>query len=155
MASVITLPPRSLGTYEPISFSGPTRTHAYNQILSDITVEFLLMGNTADEAKSIYHTFAYWHERIAGPNDLGPDRLQYPPHSDITAFNTEYYDNYITDAEVRVFGATHTDGSLIRMQYFDLYPLEIGATQLAWSAPDAPISLSVTFTYYYSRSTPE
>ena len=43
-------PQRTLATYSPFSFGGPTRKVPFNQSFSDIRVEFLLMNNNQ------YHT---------------------------------------------------------------------------------------------------
>ena len=158
-ASTISLPARQLGTHTPSSFNGPTRKHAYVQVFADFDVEFMLSGRTVDEARDLYYGLTYWQQRIAGPSNLNrfgiPQRTE-TPVSDSDMFGAAYYNDYVSDATVTVYSPmlspTGEPVPIMLVDFTDIYPLTIGGTQLSWATADIPVSLPVTFTYFYSQS---
>ncbi len=158
-ARTASLPARQLSTWGPASFNGPTRKHAYMQTFADIDVEFLVMGRTASHARELYYGLSYWQEAIAGPIDRA--RFARPanpgvPRSDTDAFGAAYYDDYVSDATVSIYGPSmRPDGDpleIIRVDLFDVYPISIGQVQTSWDNADTPIALPVTFTFFYAQT---
>ena len=138
------IPGRQLGTYPEFSYVGPTTKHAYGLIFPDIDVEFLLMGQTADDARAIYNTFCNWVHNIAGPERPGdPDSA-----TARDPFSAYYYNEYVTDA----FGTIYSQSGevIVNVKFLELYPVSIGQIATSWESPDAPISFTVTFTYFYA-----
>lgn len=161
MASSITIPGQQLGLYEAFSYSGPTRRQAHTQIFGDLEIEFLLMGNTPEQAREIYLLMTEWHEKIAGPHVEGSQTqslIPSIPTIDTDAFNVEYYDNYVTNASIDIYSpmvsaSTSKPIVILHNTYYGLFPVNVGALTTSWESPDAPMTLPVTFTYYYVRST--
>ena len=158
MAKSVQTPGHNLATFEEFSFSGPTRKHAHTQIFGPLTVEFFMMGQTPEESRSIYQTFVLWHEAIAGAQ-WRPGEADRTPVSDSTLFAVEYYDNYVSNAELKIFspmidpnGAETVPTPVIHNKYFEIYPQAIGGLNTSWESQDAPMTLSVTFEYFYTRS---
>ena len=160
LAKSVTLPQQSLMLDNGFSYGGPTRKHPLGQQFSDIDVEFLLMGSTVQEARSIYFLFSEWQKLIAGPRNIPSNEV---PRSDSTAFAVEYYDNYVAEADISIFTPSISDSfkqenfyenggrvSIITNKYSELYPASIGSIFTSWDSTDSPASLSVTFCYYYS-----
>lgn len=138
-----------LGTYEPFSYVGPTTKHAYGMTFPDIDVEFYLVGKSIDEARQILNTFINWMEYIAGPTQ--PNHIL--SSSMIDPFTVQYYQNYITQAVGEVFSPSDPQTPIIQITFRELYPVAINPIQTSWESPDAPVSLSVTFCYYYQEIT--
>ena len=74
-------------------------------------------------------------------------------------FAIEYYDNYVSEAELKLFSPmvnpTNVDKEptpIIHNKYFEIYPQAIGGLNTSWESQDAPMTLSVTFEYFYTRS---
>ena len=158
MAKSAQTPGHNLATFEEFSFSGPTRKHAHTQLFGPLTVEFFMMGQTPEEARSIYQTFVLWHEAIAGAQ-WRPGEADRTPVSDSTLFAVEYYDNYVSNAELKIFspmidpiGIEKKPTPIIHNKYFEIYPQAIGGLNTSWESQDAPMTLSVTFEYFYTRS---
>ena len=154
MAKSVQTPGHNLATFEEFSFSGPTRKHAHTQIFGPLTVEFFMMGKTPEEARSIYNTFVLWHEGIAGAQ-WAPNEADKVPVSDSTLFAVEYYENYTSNAELKIFsptGAEKEPTPIIHNKYFEIYPQAIGGLNTSWESQDAPMILQVTFEYFYTRS---
>ena len=157
LAKSVTLPQQSLMLDNGFSYGGPTRKHPLGQQFSDIDVEFLLMGSTEQEARSIYFLFSEWQKLIAGPRNIRSNEI---PRSDSTAFAVEYYDNYVAEADITIlspsiknnFNSNFWGGavSVVKNKYSELYPSSIGSIFTSWDSSDTPASLSVTFCYYYS-----
>ena len=151
-ATGFTIPTQQLTTYAPFSYNGPTIDIPHTQIFTDLDVQFILSGKTASEAAKIYQTFARWQEYIAGYRiveglyDLDPTPSSLSGKS---AFSTAYYDDYVTNAIITV--DSPNDSNIVRVEYSECYPKSIGSLQTSWDSPDAPLSLSVTFGYYYAR----
>lgn len=151
VAKTVSSPGSTLATFEAFSYNGPTRKHPHTQIFGPITVEFYLMGADRGEAQSLYHTFLSWHEAIAGPRDVTGNADQ-GIRSDSTYFAIEYYDAYTVDAEFKVYSPQDPDNAIIYNKYFELYPITVGGIQTSWESPDAPLTLSVEFEFYYMQS---
>lgn len=151
MAQSINMTGYNLATFEEFSYIGPTRKHPHTQIFGPMTVEFLLMGQTIEEAMAVNHMFLKWQEKIAGARwDNGTaDRIA---RSDSTFFAIEYYDNYTSDAEVKIYSPQNPDKPIIWNHYQEIYPQALGALSTSWESPDAPMSLSVTFEYFHTSS---
>lgn len=152
VAKSTTIPHQSLITESPFSYGGPTRKHPTVQQFNDIDVEFLLMGATALEARSLYFTLVEWQKTIAGPRNLLSGDI---PRSDSTAFAVEFYDNYVTDAEINIYSPTVDKDRpvpIITNLYSELYPITIGSIFTSWDSTDIPASLNVQFCYYYSTN---
>ena len=151
VAKTVSSPGSTLATFEAFSYSGPTRKHPHTQIFGPMTVEFYLMGADRGEAQSLYHTFLSWHEAIAGPRqDI--NSVNQDVRSDSTYFAIEYYDAYTVDAEFKVYSPQDPDNAIIYNKYFELYPITVGGIQTSWESPDAPLTLSVEFEFYYMQS---
>ena len=158
MAKSVQTPGHNLATFDEFSFSGPTRKHAHTQLFGPLTVEFFMMGQTPEEAGAIYNTFVLWHEGIAGAR-LSGNEASRTPISDSTLFAIEYYDNYVSEAELKLFSPmvnpTNVDKEptpIVHNKYFEIYPQAIGGLNTSWESQDAPMTLSVTFEYFYTRS---
>ena len=158
MAKSVQTPGHNLATFEEFSFSGPTRKHAHTQIFGPLTVEFFMMGKTPEEARAIYETFVLWHEGIAGAR-WGDNEVDKVPVSDSTLFALEYYDNYVTTANFKIFspmidpaGVDKEPTPIIHHRFYEIYPQAIGGLNTSWESQDAPMTFSVTFEYYYTRS---
>lgn len=148
VAKSINMPGSNLATFEEFSFNGPTRKHAYGQLFGPLTVEFLLMGSTEDEARAVFRTFELWHKGIAGPVD---GRRA----SDAAYFPVAYYNDYTTDAEVKIYSPMAdltTDAPIFHSKYYEIYPQAVGGLTTAWDSQDAPLTLSVTFEFFYTES---
>lgn len=171
VAKNFSIPSLQLNTYEPFSYMGPTKKMPYGLQFSDLEVEFYLMGSSPSEAGSLHYLFSRWMEGIAGPR-VGPrggsNEFSVPdsdmPTSDATVFEVEYYNNYIASAEIRIYSPTDevlpTTNNvtpppkpqvITLVKFSELFPIALGPLQLSWESPDAPLSLSVTFAYYYHR----
>lgn len=155
-ATGFTIPTQQLTTYAPFSYNGPTIDIPHTQIFTDLEVQFILSGKTADTAAKIYQTFSKWQEYIAGytprkKEDVSEYGLNPIPSSisGTSAFSTAYYDNYVTNAIITV--DSPNDNNIIRVEYSECYPKSIGSLQTSWDSPDTPLLLSVTFGYYYAR----
>lgn len=172
VASSFSLPSFSLGTFDPFSYTGPTKKMAYGQMFNDIDVTFLLMGKTPVEARSLYYFFIKWHEAIGGPRHTSRDASQtnnqelvnynYKVISDNTMFVTEYYDNYICDALLSVYSPNVLDPDasfmsalepkeMIGLYLTEVYPSTILQSAVSWESQDAPIQLSLTFSFHYAH----
>lgn len=168
MAKRFSIPALQLNTFEPTSFMGPTRKMPYGQQFSDLEVEFYLMGQNRTEARSLYYMFSRWIEGIAGPRPQGtpgtsgtnpssfiPMRDNEAPVSDSTVFDIEYYSNYHATATAEIYSPNVDPPNkpipLIQVKFSELFPINIGALQASWDSPDAPLTLSVTFAFYYAR----
>ena len=159
MAKSVQTPGHNLATFEEFSFSGPTRKHAHTQIFGPLTVDFFMMGKTPEEARAIYETFVLWHEGIAGAR-WGDNEVDKVPVSDSTLFALEYYDNYVCPtADFKIFspmidpnGVDKEPTPIIHHRFYEIYPQAIGGLNTSWESQDAPMTFSVTFEYYYTRS---
>ena len=159
MAKSVQTPGHNLATFDEFSFSGPTRKHAHTQIFGPLTVEFFMMGKTPEEARAIYETFVLWHEGIAGAR-WGDNEVDKVPVSDSTLFALEYYDNYVCPtADFKIFspmidpnGVDKEPTPIIHHRFYEIYPQAIGGLNTSWESQDAPMTFSVTFEYYYTRS---
>ena len=49
-------------------------------------------------------------------------------------------------------GAETVPTPVIHNKYFEIYPQAIGGLNTSWESQDAPMTLSVTFEYFYTRS---
>lgn len=172
VASGFSLPSFSLNTFDPFSYTGPTKKIAYGQMFNDIDVTFQLMGTTLEEARSLYYFFSKWHEAIAGPvhtqrsGSLSGDNpeltdIQYNVISDNTMFSVQYYDNYITDGLLTVYSPNNYNPlatgaravaprKVVQIFLTELYPITILQSALSWESQDAPLQLSVSFTFHYA-----
>lgn len=151
MAKSINMAGYSLATFEEFSYIGPTRKHPHTQIFGPMTVEFLLMGQTIDEAKAINYMFLTWQEKIVGArfSKQSSDRIA---RSDSTAFAVEYYDNYTTDAEVKIYSPQNPNTPIIWNYYSEIYPQALAGLSTSWESSDVPLTLSVTFEYFHTSS---
>jgi len=145
MAKGFSLPGRQLGTYPEFSYVGPTTKHAYGLIFPDIDVEFFMMGKTSADASNIYNTFLVWIDRIAGPESPHPQSA-YP----IDPFLVRYYEDYISTAQGTVFSPA--GNPISRIVFSEIYPVAISPVQTSWESPDAPVTFTVTFTYFYAST---
>lgn len=153
LAKGFSLPGRQLGTYPEFSYVGPTTKHAYGLIFPDIDVEFFLMGKTPDDAKMIYNTFLLWVDMIAGPGNrtlAGPENRLPTSDSTINPFLTQYYESYHTTARGVIFSPAGKE--IVDIQFLETYPVAISPVQTSWESPDAPITFTVTFTYFYATT---
>lgn len=149
-AKGLNIPPQQLATHEPFSYNGPTTKHAYERIFSDMDVEFLLMGKTKEEATRLYQTFVDWHEYITGRRRRteSTDKTRHIITSGTSsAFAVEYYNNYVTDGEGFIYSPTGE--VIIHVKFLEMYPVTIGALQTSWEGAETPLSLTVTFCFYY------
>ena len=102
------------------------------------------MGQTAPDAKAIYTTFCEWTHNIAGPM-----RLEDPDSATARdPFATRYYNEYVTDAIGTIY--SQSGNVIVSVKFLELYPVSIGQLVTSWESPDAPISFTVTFTYFYA-----
>lgn len=143
-----TIPGQSFATYDPMSFSGPSRKVAYQPIFTDLNVEFYLAGSTLQEARSLYHTLRAWQHFIAGPIRAANER-QYGPTPDVTLFGVAYYKDYVCDIDAYLH--TPENKEAIHVKFYDAYPMNLGDIQMSWENSDAPIALSATFAYFYNE----
>jgi len=161
VAKNFSVPSLQLNTYEPFSYMGPTKKMPYGMQFSDLEVEFYLMGASSSEASALHYLFSRWMEGIAGPRTGSNDfevRDSDMPISDGTVFEVEYYNNYIADGQIRIYSPVDSVSEEIAspqvitlVKFSELFPIALGPLQLSWESPDAPLSLSVTFAYYYHR----
>lgn len=158
VAKSVSMPGYNLATFEEFSYIGPTRKHAHTQIFGSITVEFLLIGSSLEEAKAVYHTFLVWQEKIAGAR-WGANESDRGAVSDSTFFAIEYYDDYVSEADVQVFpptispkGADTLPSPIIHNKYREIYPQALGGLTTSWDSQDSPLSLSVTFEFFHTNS---
>ena len=146
-----TIPGQSFSTITPLSFSGPERSVAYQPIFTDLNVEFYLIGKTMVEARSLYLTLRAWQSHIAGPVRSGNER-QVGPTPDVTRFGVSYYDDCVCDMDAHVYGPDSTaDNQSIHVKFYKAYPKSLGDIQVSWENPDAPITLSASFAYFYNE----
>lgn len=157
LAKQVSVPSVQLNTYEPTSFMGPTRKHAYGMQFSDLSVEFYLMGKTKDEAYSLYYFMYKWLEGIAGPrkgtaaDEVSDSQM---PRSDSTSYDVRYYENYIADAILEFYSPNDSASPIMKIKYSELFPIDISGLQYSWESSDTPLTMSVTFAYHYSRPVP-
>jgi hypothetical protein len=166
MAKSISTPGYNLATFEEFSYIGPTRKHAHTQIFGPITVEFFLMGQTRDEAESLFELFTVWQEQIAGAR-FAAGEIARGSRSDSTFFAIEYYNNYVSEATIQIFSphinATEPSNSktaftdidktptpVISIRYYEVWPQAISGFNTSWESQDAPMTLSVTFEYFHA-----
>jgi len=171
-AKSITIPQMGLMTHPAYTFSGPTKSMAYLQNFGNLDVEFLMMGKTPDEARSLLYFFSRWQECIAGPRKQQFDfarAFTNPPNnrvnvterrqnvqtetdseistSDSIPFDVEYYDNYTTEAEIQVFSPSYAPNDA-NQQAIATNPLLPPAGQTpAGTVPQAIISAKLTELY--------
>jgi len=159
MAKSISTPGYNLATFEEFSYIGPTRKHAHTQIFGPITVEFFLMGKTPEEAESLFKLFTTWQEKIAGaqfnPDENAKSRKS---RSDSTFFAVEYYDNYVSNANIKIFsphiataGITKEPKPIIAIDYFEIWPQSIGGFNTSWESQDVPMTFQVVFEYFHTQ----
>ena len=154
-----TLPMHQFATHEPYALSGPTRKVPHTQTFNDINVEFLLMGQTPNHARALYHTFTLWQELTAGAT-FDVNQINQTPTPDVTHFTSAYFDDYTVGAELLIYapqkrvGAFPEGGELVMLhnKYLNIYPLSVGNITASWDMPDTPVLLDVTFTFYYAQS---
>lgn len=151
VAKSVSSPSSTLATFEEFSYIGPTRKHPHTQIFGPISVEFYLMGNQPQEAQALYDTFLFWHEYISGPR-FAKNEASKGIRSDSTFYANEYYDNYVAEAEFKVFDAQDSQTPIIHNKYFEIYPITVGGIQTSWESQDTPLTLSVEFEFYYMQS---
>ena len=158
MAKSISMAGYNLATFEEFSYIGPTRKHPHTQIFGPMTVEFLLMGGSLNEAKALHHTFLVWQEQIAGAR-FAQNEVDQGARSDSTFFAIEYYDDYVSEAEVQIFtphispnGVDTTPTPVIHNKYREIYPQALGGISTSWESADAPLTLSVTFEFFHTNS---
>lgn len=177
LAKSTVIPTQSLITDTGFSYGGPTRKHPLVQQFNNIDVEFWLMGETIDKARALHFTISTWIELIAGPRNISASEI---PRSDSTAFAVQFYDNYTTDAKITIgtpasyvnkefinevgtlYNGSNYEGELgfkssispniITIKLSELYPLTIGSMFTTWENQDAPLSMPVTFCYYYAKT---
>lgn len=157
LAKQASVPSVQLNTYEPTSFMGPTRKHAYGMQFSDLSVEFYLMGQTKDEAYSLYYFMYKWLEGIAGPRQgTAADEVLngQMPRSDSTSYDVRYYENYIAEATLEFYSPNDSTSPTMKIKYSELFPIDISGLQYSWESSDTPLTMSVTFAYHYSRPVP-
>lgn len=163
-AKSITIPAMGLMEHEAFTYGGPTKSIAYQQNFSSLDVEFLLMGKTLTEAQSLYYFFSRWIEAIAGPGKRGGTVDEnYVAASDSVAFDVEYYDNYITNADIAVFSPSAHQAitpiapgvfqpkPVLELSLTEVYPKSVQQIQLSWDSADSPLSLFVSFGFYYAK----
>lgn len=155
MAKSASTSSHSLASYEEFSYSGPTRKPAHTQIFGPLVVDFFMMGNSKEEASALYYTFMRWQEYIAGPR-YRVGEVNREPISDSTLFAVEYYNDYVTEAELQIFSpfldAAGKEVVVFHNKYFEVWPQSIGGLSPSWEAQDSPITFSVTFEFYYTQS---
>lgn len=155
MAKSISVAGYNLATFEEFSYIGPTRKHPHTQIFGPMTVEFFLMGTSRQQAAAIYHTFLTWQEAIAGAR-FSSTEVDRGARSDSTFFAIEYYDNYVSEAEVKIYSPqsapNDTPTPVIRNIYREIYPQALGGLSVSWENSDTPLTLSVTFEYFHTNS---
>lgn len=157
MSKSISTPGYNLATFEEFSYIGPTRKHAHTQIFGPITIEFFLMGQTREEAQSLFKLFTAWQEKIAGAR-FGAGEVNRGSRSDSTFFAIEYYDNYVSNATIKIF-SPHIDPTginkeptpIIAIDYYEIWPQAIGGFNTSWESQDAPLTFSVTFEYFHTQ----
>lgn len=162
LAISFTTPSFGLMKHEGFSYTGPTKAIAHTQQFGDLSVEFLMMGKTVEEARSIFYVISRWHEAIAGARRSGPESLATDgdvTRSDTTPFDIEYYDNYIADAEIAVYSPYNSTQlisspreSILSIKCTELYPTSVQPMNFAWSQPETPISFTVSFSFYYAKT---
>jgi hypothetical protein len=170
-AKSITIPQMGLMTHPAYTFSGPTKSMAYLQNFGNLDVEFLMMGKTPDEARSLLYFFSRWQECIAGPrkqqfalsrtlddgqgNQITERRqnVQTETDSEISTsdsipFDVEYYDNYTTEAEIQVFSPSYVTDDATQ-QAIATNPLlpPAGQTPASVTVPQPIISAKLTELY--------
>jgi hypothetical protein len=151
VAKSINIAGYTLATFDEFSYIGPTRKHAHTQIFGPMTVEFLLMGQTLQEAQALHHTFLMWQQEIAGPR-FGANEADRGARSDSTFFGIEYYDDYTSTAEVKIYSPQNPNTPIIWNQYQEIYPQALGGLSTSWESADAPLTLSVTFEFFHTNS---
>lgn len=151
MAKSINMAGYNLATFEEFSYIGPTRKHPHTQLFGPMTVEFLLMGASINEARALHYMFLTWQKEIAGAR-FGTNETDKIARSDSTFFAIEYYDNYVSEAEVKVYSPQDPASPIIWNHYQEIYPQALGELSTSWESPDAPLSLSVTFEYFHTSS---
>ena len=144
------IPPQQLSTYSAGSYIGPTRKVPYGQLFTDIDIQFLLMGKHPGDGGAIYYALTKWQEFIAGPTSEG---VAGTVISDFTGFAVRYYNDYVTDATIKVFSPTDGEQNTpeIEILLTEAYPVGIGPLHTAWSSPDTPLSATATFAYHYMQ----
>lgn len=151
MAKSVNMSGYNLATFDEIGFIGPTRKHAHTQLFGPITVEFLLMGSSINEARALNHMFLTWQESIAGAR-FKTTEADRTARSDSTFFAVEYYDNYVTDAEIKIYSPQDPASPIIWNHYQEIYPQALSGLSTSWESPDVPLSLSVTFEFFHTSS---
>lgn len=162
LAISFTTPSFGLMQHNGFSYTGPTKAIAHTQQFGDLSVEFLMMGKTVEEARSIFYVISRWQEAIAGARRSGTESLTSDggiTRSDTTPFDVEYYDNYIADAEIAVYSPYNSTVSvpssrepILSIKFTELYPTSVQAMNFAWSQPETPMSFTVTFSFYYAKT---
>jgi hypothetical protein len=76
----------------------------------------------------------------------------------MTHFSSAYYDDCVTDGELRIYAPQNAEGQqtinvpIVHNKYFYMYPLSVGNITTSWDMEDTPVLLDVTFTFYYAQS---
>lgn len=154
-AKSFSIPSVQLSTYEPVSYNGPTRKFPHTLQFADLQIEFYLMGRTTREANALYHLMFNWLEGIAGKN-FGNGM----PSAYEDTFNIRYYETYIAEGEINIYSPNSPDSvngkpkTITRVKFSEMYPTDISGIQTSWESSETPVTLSVTFAYYYHRVLP-
>ena len=150
VATGFTIPTQQLSTYSPFSYNGPTIDVPHTQIFTDLDVQFILTGTSIAEANELYYTFTKWQEEIAGLKTFSRvsvgDKVPVSLTGD-SVFLSRYYSDYIVQASMEVYSPSGE--KTIEIIYHECYPKTIGSLQTSWESPDVPLSLTVSFGYYY------
>lgn len=159
--SQMNIPTQTLAAHENYTTTnGPTRKMPHTQVFQDLSVDFYLMGKTKEDAQSLYHTFVLWHQLIGGGR-FGTT-LDRTPDPDATPFAVAYYDDIHVTLEAEIYAPTvdvsavsletYTPIPIVHNKYWHAYPIAIGSLNTGADLPDAPLTLTVTFTFFYCQS---
>lgn len=150
LAKSVNIPGQQFARFSSTLLAGPERQMPHQIMMNDLDIEFYLVGETSRNAADLYTALRAWQKYIVGPQ-ITPTNSNPVIMSDSTIFAVNYYDEFVQDAQVKLYGPDNQQN--LDMTFYEVYPLTIGGIQTAWDGQDAPATLSATFSYFYNDVT--
>lgn len=125
-ATAAELPMRQLDTIER-RYSGPVRQVPVGHTYSTMNIEFI-----EDHLRRVRGYFSRWQENVFAEDN---------------SFTVPFYDNIvIPQMRIRLFGqdGAEMDSYVI----YEVFPINIGSTQLSWSAKDQIMTTNIEFSFH-------
>jgi hypothetical protein len=148
----VQMPGVAFATYDSASRFGygPMETVPYGVAFEDISMTFMI-----DKDSNIHRFFYTWADSIVNFRARGQTALK--DNTGMTSksrpYEVGYKDSYCTDLTIRVFNAeaateqSEEEKAVMEAKVYKAYPKILPAFDMAWSATDDHVKLSVPFSY--------